>query len=78
MPAKRARPSMFQCGSYDIGELGPGSRCEITIRSAQAPAPRCGDRFTIVRDQALHDLTVLNVTRSGGDWSARCSVAAAV
>jgi hypothetical protein len=77
MPSERPGPSIFHCGQYDISDHRLARHREITIRSAEKPVPRCGDRFTIVRDDTLHDLTVLAVQHYGADWMARCSVAGA-
>jgi hypothetical protein len=75
MPSKRPRQPPFHCGEYDISDQRLARHREITIRSAEEPVPQCGDRFTIVRGEVLHDLTVMTVRHYGADWIARCSVA---
>jgi|GEM_PF-5186970 len=72
MPADRPIPSLFRCGDYAIGDRRMARHHEVTIRSSETPIPRRGDRFTILRDQALQDLTVTDVSRRGDAWTARC------
>lgn len=65
----------FHCGEYDITERRLKRRQEVSIRSVQEPVPRCGDRFTIVREEGLRDVTVSAVLRRGSEWTAVCTVA---
>ncbi len=77
MPRKRAGPPpLFRCGVYDITEPRLARGREISIRSAQEPVPRCGDQFTILRDEVLRDVVVTTVERRGQDWTAFCTLAA--
>ena len=66
---------LFACKGYNIGDERLISHSEVVIQSLDGPMPRLGDPFTVESEAALHDLVVLDVSRRGEGWTARCGLA---
>ena len=65
-------PRTFSAGGYEILDSRFADRGEIMLWSIGGLAPRCGEMFTIQRDDALCDLSVVEVTGHNPGWSALC------
>lgn len=70
-------PRAFTSGGYEILDSRLKDAGEIMLWSVGGVQPRCGELFTIQRDGAVCDLSVVQVTGHNPGWSALCRVAAA-
>ena len=64
----------FRDGGYLIQDADLASRRELAIHSADPMPPRCGDRFTVDGHGVVHEVSVIELDRYDGGWSAVCRI----
>ena len=64
----------FCAGGYRILDADLASSRELAIHSADPMPPRCGDRFTVEGRGVVHEVSVIELDRYEGGWSAVCRV----
>jgi hypothetical protein len=71
-PEDRSWPRPFAAGGFEILDSRLDDHGEVTLWSVGGVAPSRGELFTIERDKALHDLSVVEVKGHNPGWSALC------
>jgi hypothetical protein len=64
----------FSEGGYRILGADLVQSRKLAIHSADPLPPRCGDRFTVAGDGVVHEVSVVELDRHEGGWSAVCRV----
>lgn len=71
-------PRPFNASGYEIVDGRLASHGEVTLWATQGLAPTRGALFTIAREDAIHDLSVVEVQGHNPGWSALCRLVEAV
>jgi hypothetical protein len=71
-PEERSWPRPFASGGFEILASRLADHGEVTLWSTGGQAPGPGELFTIEHDDAIHDLSVVDVKGHNPGWSALC------